>query len=244
MKRTLGISGIALLASLLSGCIVVIGDSDDRRDSSHRGYRSASPAEAEPDWTVLFDGSSLEAWRGFKADTVPAGWRIEDGALARVDGGGDIITKEQFDDFELVFEWKVTEGANSGVFFHVTEDMGATYQTGPEYQILDNVGHRDGGDPRTSAAANYALHAPPTDFTNPVGEWNIGRIVVEDGEVSHWLNGHKVVEYELWTDEWKAMVKESKFDSMPAYGTRKRGHIALQDHGDLVYYRNVMVRSL
>ena len=227
------------LLALSSSCIIVIADTDgDGERYDEQGHAH------EPKWRTLFDGSSLEAFRGYRKDEAPAGWTIQEGALARVDGGGDLMTKGQWGSFELVFDWKVTEGANSGVMFHVTEDQGAPYMTGPEYQILDNTRHRDGGDPRTSAAANYALHAPEKDHTRPVGEWNHGRLVCEDGVVTHWLNGHKVVEYELWTDDWQALVEASKFDAMPEYGQRRRGHIVFQDHGDLVFYKDIRVRSL
>jgi hypothetical protein len=196
-------------------------------------------------WEVLFDGTSTDAWRGFKRDGMPEGWEVIDGALVRTGGGGDIITREEYGEFVLSFEWKVTEGANSGVFFHVSEKAGATYETGPEYQILDNALHADGGDARTSAAANYGLHAPVGDFTRPVGEWNEGQIIVQDGgRVHHWLNGRIVVEYELWTPEWEELVKASKFDAWKGYGVQERGHIALQDHGDQVAYRNIRIRRL
>ena len=138
----------------------------------------------------------------------------------------------------------MSERANSGVIWHVTEDHGATYETGPEYQVLDNATLGAEGDPRTSAAANYALHAPPQDYTRAPGEWNEGRLLVDGAHVEHWLNGYLVVEYELWSDDWYALVKASKFDKMPDYGLRKRGHIALQDHGDVVSYRNMRVRAL
>ncbi len=196
------------------------------------------------EWTPLFDGSSLDAWRGYKSETVPAGWQIIDGALTRADAGGDLITREQFGSFDLRFEWRVDEGANSGVIWHVSEDHGATYETGPEYQVLDNVVLGPDGDERHAAASNYALHAPPRDFTHAPGEWNAGRLLVDGAHVKHWLNGHLVVEYDLWNDDWRALVKASKFDAMPDYGLNERGHIALQDHGDRVAYRNIRVRAL
>jgi len=205
----------------------------------------AAPVEAEnATWIVLFDGTSLDAWRGYKSDTVPAGWEIRDGALTRVAGGGDLMTRDQYASFDLRFEWRVSPGANSGVIWHVSEDKNASYETGPEYQVLDNATLGESGDLRTAAGSNYALHAPPSDYTKAPGEWNEGRIEVDGAHVRHWLNGELVVDYELWTDEWKALVKASKFDQMPDYGLRKRGHIVLQEHGAEVAYRNVRIRVL
>lgn len=195
-------------------------------------------------WRLLFDGETTDGWRGFKLDGMPDGWAVEDGALTRVTGGGDIITIEQFDDFELSLEWKVEAGGNSGIFFHVVEadDVGYTYQSGPEFQVLDNARHADGQSPITSAGSNYALHAPTRDVTRPVGEWNHARLVVRGAHVEHWLNGVKIVEYELWTPEWERRVGESKFAQWPRYGRARRGHIGLQDHGDRVWFRSIKVR--
>jgi hypothetical protein len=195
-------------------------------------------------WKLLFDGKTTQGWRGFNKDKCPDGWQVVDGALVRVGSAGDIITTEQFDNFELAFDWRVAEAGNSGVFFRVSEDAGAVYETGPEYQILDNAKHPDGRSKLTSAASNYALHAPAKDVTKPVGQWNQSKIAVSGNHVEHWLNGQKVVEYELGGDEWTELVKQSKFSSMPRYGREPKGHIALQDHGDRVEYRSIKVRPL
>jgi hypothetical protein len=201
------------------------------------------------DWVVLFDGSDLDHWRGFRRDDVPSAWRIENGTLAFVPGqgeGGDIITRNEFDNFELELEWRISEGGNSGIFYRVKEgpDYRYTWQTGPEFQVLDNAGHSDGLVPEHTAGANYALHAPARDVTRPVGEWNTVRLVVNGGHVEHWLNGEKIVEFDQWSDEWQALVDASKFSTMPGYGRYREGHIALQDHGDLVWYRNIRIRPL
>ncbi|HVR30099.1 MAG TPA: DUF1080 domain-containing protein, partial [Thermoanaerobaculia bacterium] len=156
----------------------------------------------------------------------------------------DIVTKDEYGDFELALEWAVGPAGNSGIFFRVSDDAQRTYETGAEYQILDNAGHRDGQRAVTSAGSNYALHAPVEDVTRPLGEWNEARIRVEGQRVEHWLNGTKLLEYELWTDEWKAMVAASKFAAMPRYGLNRKGHIALQDHGDPVRFRNLKIRPL
>jgi hypothetical protein len=202
-------------------------------------------AEMNDDWVLLFNGKTTAGWRGFRSEEVPAGWQVEDGALVCKGPGGDILTMAEFGSFELSFVWKISEGGNSGVFFHVVEgDYDAVWRTGPEYQILDNDKHPDGANPLTSAAANYALHAPDEDRTQPVGEWNQGRMSVHSGHVEHWLNGKKVLEYELWSDEWLELAAASKFGAMPDYGIQKRGHIALQDHGDEVAFRSIKIKPL
>lgn len=205
-------------------------------------------ASTESEWTVLFDGTNMDQWRGFKQDSIPGSWSVVDGAI-HFDGGtgdrGDIITKATFDNFELTLEWQIAECGNSGIFYRVSEDHDATYFSGPEMQVLDNTCHPDAenGLDRT-AGANYALHVPSEDVTKPAGEWNEVRLVVNGAHVEHWLNGTKVVEYELWSDDWKERVANSKFTQWPAYGMNESGHIALQDHSDLVWYRNINVRSL
>lgn len=185
-------------------------------------------------------------WRGFKKADLPSGWQVLDGALTRVGPGGDIITREQYESFELTLDWKISPGGNSGIFFHVVEDSANNYvwSTGPEMQVLDNRGHADGKTPNTSAASNFALHAPSQDVTKPVGEWNSARLLVDGPHVEHWLNGVKVVEYELWSDDWKQRVQASKFKSVPGYGSARSGHIALQDHGDWVAFRNIKIRRI
>lgn len=197
-------------------------------------------------WRLLFDGRTTNGWRGFRKKEFPAGWEVRDGCLTHVSGGGDIITVEQFENYELALEWKISPGGNSGIFYHVQELDGLNYvwETGPEMQVLDNAAHADGRNPLTSAGANYALHAPPRDSTAPVGEFNRVRIVCRGDHVEHWLNDVKCVEYDLGSPAWTKLVEGSKFKSMPNYGKFRKGHIALQDHGDLVWYRNVKIRPL
>lgn len=204
-----------------------------------------SPEERSDGWRLLFDGVTTAQWRGYRAETFPDGWVIEGDALHRAAPAGDIITREQFEDFELRLEWKVDDGpGNSGIFFRVSEDHEHVWETGPEMQVLNNAVHPDGRSPETAAGSNYALHAPPRDLTRPVGEWNEVRILVQGAHVELWLNGEQAAEYELWTDDWERRVAASKFATMPRYGRNQRGHIALQDHGDPVWYRNIKVREL
>jgi cytochrome c len=201
-------------------------------------------AERAQGWDLLFDGKSTARWHGYKQTGPAKGWSAKDGALVRGDGGGDLASDVDYQDFELVLEWKIEKGSNSGVFFHVTEDHGYPWETGPEMQILDNDEHPDGKNPLTSAGANYALQAPDRDYTRPIGMWNQVRMLVKGTHVEYWLNGSKTADYELWNDAWKSAVKASKFASMPDYGLRKTGRIVLQDHGDFVAFRNVKVRKL
>ncbi|MCA9310412.1 MAG: DUF1080 domain-containing protein [Phycisphaerales bacterium] len=220
-----------------------------------RGRRGvARPAPQQPQnvltaaqkaegWTLLFDGRTLKNWHGYRRDNTD-GWAVREGALCRVGPGGDIATDEEYENFELSLEWKVSPGGNSGIFFNVSEDGAYPWSSGPEMQVLDNERHYDGQNPLTSAGANYALYAPPFDASYPAGVYNQARLRVKDGHVEHWLNGEKIVEYDLWSDEWKARVAASKFASMPDYGRHHKGHIALQDHGDLVSFRNIMIRRL
>jgi hypothetical protein len=200
--------------------------------------------QAKEGWRLLFDGQSLEHWRGYRKDTVPDGWKVQDGTLTRVGGGGDLVTKEQFDSFELKLEWKIAEGGNSGIFYRATEEFGAIYESAPEMQVLDNAKHGDGKNPKTSAGANYALIACAKEVVKPAGEWNQVRLLIQGQHVEHWLNGEKVVEYELGSPAWVELVKNSKFSGMRGYGKAAKGHIGLQDHGDKVWYRNIMIRPL
>jgi len=203
-----------------------------------------SSSDTSAGWQLLFDGESLEHWRGFKQDTAPSGWVIDDAAIHRAGEGGDLVTREIYDDFELRLDWRVGIGANSGIFFNVTEDKNYVWETGPEFQILDDAGHPDGGSALTSAGANYALHAATVKAANTTGGWNRTRLVVQGNRVQHFLNDRLVVDYELLSPEWERLVAASKFASMPDYGRRSAGHIALQDHGDPVWFRNIAIRRL
>lgn len=203
-----------------------------------------TPAEQAAGWRSLFDGSSTDAWRGYRRQTLPPGWQAVDGELVRVGSGGDIITVDQFGDFELALEWKVGPGGNSGVFYRVTEDAEQSYHTGVEMQVLDDAAHADGGSPLTSAGALYGLYPAPRGVVKPAGEWNSSRIVHRGNHVEHWLNGEKIVDAELWSDDWNRRLAASKFTQWPGFGRAPRGHIGLQDHGDRVAFRNIKVREL
>lgn len=195
-------------------------------------------------WRLLFDGATTAGWRGYQQDTMPAGWQVVDGALTRVAGAGDIITEEQFGDFELVLEWQVEPCGNGGIFYRMIETPEETYHSAPEYQVLDDACHADGASRLTAAGSNYGLHPAPEGVVRPAGEWNEARIVVRGAHVEHWLNGVRTAEYELWSDDWEERVRNSKFVEWPEYGRAQRGHIGLQDHGDHVAFRNIKIREL
>jgi len=205
-------------------------------------------AEKVAGWKLLFDGKTTTGWRGFKKTACPPGWQVIDGTLDRVKGGGDVITIDQYDSFELVLDWRISKAGNSGVMYHVIEEEDRAAKTGPECQLLDNV---DGEDPQRAGWC-YALYQPPIDpktgkpldTTKPVGQWNTLRILIDGPHVEHWMNGVKYVEYELWSDDWNQRVARSKFAAWPKFAKAKTGYIALQDHGGEVAFRNIKIRPI
>ncbi len=211
------------------------------------GLTDMSRAADREGWIKLLDGKSLDGWK--KYDGKPLingkGWVADDGVLSlREKGGGDIITRDQFENFELEFDWKVEPGSNSGVMYLVKTGDPAPYYSGPEYQILDDARHPDGKNPKTSAAALYALVAPKDKKLNPPGEWNTGKVVLKNGHLEHWLNGKKVLEIQMHSDRWKKLVENSKFNQWKQFAQAQKGHICLQDHGDPVSFKNLRIRRL
>jgi Domain of Unknown Function (DUF1080) len=204
----------------------------------------SASAGGDVQWRSLFDGKSLAGWRSLRSAAPPAGWRAVDDALVREGAGGDILTAEEFGNFELALEWKVGPRGNSGIFYRVTEGAEHTYETGPEMQVLDDAGHQDGKSRLTSAGSLYGLYGAPAGVVKPAGEWNAARIVVDGARVEHWLNGVKVAEAQIGSPDWEKRVRESKFNEWPGFGRATRGHIALQDHGDWVAYRNIKIKVL
>jgi hypothetical protein len=209
---------------------------------------SLTPAEKAAGWKLLFDGKSFDGWRGYKQETVGKGWIIGDGALVLTEAkAGDLVSTEEFGDFELTFDWKISEGGNSGVIYRAGLGDSAPYRTGPEYQVLDNVKAEDNKKPNHLAGSLYDIGAaPPKDFTKPVGEWNSGKIVVRGWHVQHWLNGEKVADLDLASAAGKAALAESKFKGKDweKFATLSRGHIALQEHGHPVSFRSIKIRGL
>ena len=196
-------------------------------------------------WVVLFDGTdAARQLRGYKRADMPAEWKVEDGALVLRGKGGDIVTKGEYQDFEFTVDWKVAPGGNSGIMWHVSEEFGSPWETGLEMQVLDDERHGDGKSRLTSAGACYALYPAPTGAVKPAGEWNTAYIKVVGPKVLYRLNGVTTAEFDMSSKEYKDRVAGSKFASMKAFGSRSTGHIALQDHGDVVMYRNMKVRPL
>ncbi|MBN2314578.1 MAG: DUF1080 domain-containing protein [Sedimentisphaerales bacterium] len=211
-----------------------------------------SDEEKKAGWRLLFDGQTTAGWRGYRSKTMPPSWKVENGSLlSRPQEGearGDIVTVDQYDDFELVLEWKMTQGNNSGVIYRATEEYDNVWESGPEFQILDNKGHMDGLNKLASAGACYAVFAPAKDVTRPLGQWNRTRIVARGKHVEHWLNGEKMLEYEIDSKRWQAHVKTSKF-FQTAYGRGHwgralKGYIALQDYGGAIEFRNIKIRPI
>ena len=230
--RRLALASFAILA------IVAL-----RQSSIQSAIRN--PQSAMTTSRALFDGASLDAWRGYKSDTVPAGWRIVDGALTKNGPVGDIVSKDEFGDFDLELDWRIGEAGNSGIFYRGTEEYDHIYWSAPEYQLLDDIKGADNKTRLTCAGAAYAVYPSPAGHLEPVGDWNHARIVVDGNHVEHWLNGVKLLEYEIGSADWSARVKASKFAAYPHYGLAKRGHLALQgDHDGSLAFRNIRIRSL
>jgi len=192
----------------------------------------------------LFDGKTLSGWRGFKTDAPGEGWKVVDGVLILQGKGGDLLTVDEFGDFDLSFEWRVTTAANSGIIYRVGLGETATYTTGPEYQVLDDVKAEDNKKHNHLAGSLYDLALAPDAKTKPVGEWNSGRVRVRGWHVEHWLNGEKVVDVDLATTEGKELIAASKFKDWKKFASLSRGHIALQDHGHEVGFRAIRVKEL
>ena len=267
LKHLFYLAAVFCLAVALSAC----ASEEDTAGVEGAGMQEeATPntltsAEQEEGWTLLFDGQSMDQWTGLGRDSIPRGhWSVEDGTIRKVESGevptaadgqplagGDIMTKQTYDDYELSFEWKVDSAANSGVKYNVSEEMSTASEPthaalGFEYQVLDDDAHPDAEDPTHRTGALYDMIAPDTSKKQllPVGDWNQSRIVFRGNHGEHWLNGEKVVEYDLNTPRFDSLLAASKYSDVEGFGNRRTGHIVLQDHGDNVWYRNVKIREL
>ncbi len=202
-------------------------------------------AEKKDGWVLLFDGKTTTGWKKPGGKAFPdKGWEVVDGTLHHKPkgGGGDIITEQPYENFEFAWEWKLADGANSGMKYRVADVPGAVY--GPEYQMLDDAKQADGKNPKTSTGSLYQIYAPNEKRKVNVGGWNSSKVVVNGNHCEHWLNGEKIVEYEFFSDDWKAGVEKSKFKGNPKYAQPAKGHIAIQDHGDEVWVRNIKIKVL
>ncbi|WP_341216244.1 DUF1080 domain-containing protein [uncultured Wocania sp.] len=212
------------------------------------------------DWIYLFDGSSLDGWRAYNGDVLPAGWIIKEGELtfdtekrteANRKGGKDIIyAAEEFDNFELYWEWKIPEGGNSGLLYHIQEGDWAPYEVSPEYQMLDDLKWEEINNATLEewqkTGADYAMHVPDLSqkIVKPAMEWNTSRIIFTPDKVEHWLNGKKLLEFVPWSEDWETRKKAGKWKDFPKYGTFKSGYIAIQDHDSPLWLRNIKIKKL
>jgi hypothetical protein len=214
-----------------------------------REHNVLTPDETQAGWKLLFDGKSAASWRGFKKEALPdKGWIVRDGMLVRDpaagDGVGDMVTRDEFGDFEFACEWRVNKGGNSGIMYRCDEKHTYPWETGPEMQILDDSGHADGKKDKTRAGTLYDLFPCGYDVCRPAGEWNHARVVCRGTRIEHWLNGFKVVDVDTASETYKAARAASKWVKYPDHNTLPKGRIALQDHGDEVGFRNLKVREL
>lgn len=217
---------------------------------------STQPATTNEGWIALFDGKTTNGWHKYGGGPVGSAWKVADGVLyldstekvnGKIKDGGDIATDEEFENFDLKLEWKISKGGNSGIIFCVHEDSTKyknPYETGPEMQVLDNEGHKDGNINKHKAGDLYDLISCSKEVVKPVGEWNQVEIKLLNGKLDFFLNGENVVSTTMWDDNWNKMVANSKFKTMPGFGTFKKGRIDLQDHDCLVWYRNIMIKKL
>jgi len=206
-----------------------------------------SKKEKKQGWKLLFDGTTMNGWRIYQNKKVDD-WDVKNGELyCKVEGvskRADLITMDKYENFELQIDWKIAPKENSGIIYMVTEENAASYESGPEYQLIDDIGYPDKLHDKQLTGANYDMNAPSAKVIKPAGEYNHTKIVVNKGHVEHWLNGTKVVDYQLWTPEWEKLKAISKWKDVKTYGMSKQGHIALQDHGGGVYFKNIKLKQL
>ena len=207
-------------------------------------------------WVSLFDGKTTKGWHNYGKTTIGELWKVADGNLYldtikkegwQTSGGGDIVSEKEYENFHLILEWKIAANGNSGIIFFVKEDTTQykyVWQTGPEMQILDNAGHPDSKIIKHRAGDLYDLISCSKETVKPAGEWNEAAVMVNKGQLNLFLNGTNVVSTQLWDDNWKKLVAASKFKDMPGFGTFKKGKIALQDHGNMVWFKNIRIKEL
>jgi hypothetical protein len=243
VRRVGAAVSILQLASCASGQQSQVADTPTPAEIPQTST-AASREAARGEWRPLFDGRSLAGWRVYRSQTQPSGWHARDGALVKDRPTDDIVTTEQFGDFELEFEWKISSRGNAGVFYRATEEYDKIYWSATEYQLLDDASQPDVNQ-LTATGSAYALYPAAAGATKPAGEWNSSRIVARGNHVEHWLNGSRVLVYEYGSTDWEAKVKATKFVDWPNYGRARRGYIGVQgDHGGQLALRNIRIREL
>lgn len=254
--------GASLAIAYVATPLALPAQSDGARTSAY-GANQLTAAERASGWKLLFDGTTLSGWRGLGYDSIPtAHWKVESGAIKKIpsgdvpkmaDGqpaqGGDLMSIEAFGDFELAWEWKVAPGANSGIKYNVSEQFSLANASnhaalGFEYQILDDSLAEDNKIATHRAGALYDLIAPNEAKARPAGQWNESRLIFRGPHGEHWLNGAKIVDFDLATQRMDSLLALSKYKSIKGFADRRVGHIILQDHGDAVYYRSIKIRVL
>lgn len=243
---------IACCSFIIASCNSQGGDTK----SNEMKTDSTTTTQNNDGWIPLFDGKTTNGWHKYGGGPAGAAWKVADGSLYldtsskgewQTKNGGDIVTDDEFENFDLKLEWKISPGGNSGVMFGVHEDSAKykySWSTGPEMQVLDNDGHSDGKIHKHRAGDLYDLIACSKETVKPVGEWNQVEIKLDQGKLDFFLNGENVVSTTMWDDSWNKLVAGSKFKAMENFGTFKKGRIALQDHGHLVWFRNIMIKKL
>ena len=244
---------LALVASLVLSC----GKKGDQPEAiADPQPNTLTDDEKTAGWQLLFDGQTLNGWKRYGADSIGPLWVVRDSViLCNGEGlgegtegiGGSLMTLKQFGNFELSVEWKITAGGNSGILYHVVEkpEYAHDYETGPEYQVMDDAGWKDSLRDEQKAGSNYDMYAALANKkVNPVGEWNEARIIYNNGHVEHWLNGEKTVEFQEGDEDYQKRYENSKWPQFPGWNVSKVGSISLQDHGANVYFRNIKIREL
>lgn len=240
----------------LSILIACNNNQDSKTENTTTTSAEMKTTDNDSGWVSLFDGKTLSGWHNYGKTTIGEAWKVSDGAIYldttkkagwQTAQGGDIVSAEEYENFDLKLEWKIAPGGNSGIIFYVHEDT-TKYQyvwhTGPEMQVLDNDLHSDGKIPKHRAGDLYDLISSATEPVKKPGEWNEAEIISKGGKLDFFLNGTNVVSTMLWDDAWKKLIAGSKFKEWPDFGTYKKGHIALQDHGNTVWYRNIKIKRL
>ena len=244
--------GLAVVAIIFSSCSTQKSEttSDSTAVAVSEPVNTLTEQQKADGWKLLFDGQTMNGWTIFKGKENDT-WEVVDGTLhCKLPGDStatkraDLRTVDEYENFEFAIDWKISPKGNSGIMYLVTEEAKAAYETGPEYQLIDDANFPEKLEDWQKTGANYAMHPAPTAKPAPVGEWNHTRILVNNGHVEHWLNDVKVVEYDMASEEWKKAKATGKWKDTPGYGMSKRGHIALQDHGSEAWFKDIRIRKL